>query len=78
MTHRTTGTKKELKQNLRCLGKDGTPQVDVYFDDPSMFEGAWSGWASEMSVGQRLTCTDHPDRRWFATVERTKSGFKVN
>ncbi len=77
MTHIVTGTKKELKQNLRTPTGNGVPQVDVYFNDPSVFEGTWSGWASQMSIGQSLTCTNHPKRSWFAVVERTKDGFKV-
>lgn len=77
MTHIVAGTKKGLKYNLRCPNEDGNPRVNVYFDDPSLYEGAWSGWASQMEVGQTLTCTNHPKRSWFATVERTAEGFKV-
>lgn len=77
MTHIVKGTKKALKLHLRCPDQKDCPQVDVYFEDPSMFEGAWSGWASEMDIGHKINCTNHPKRSWFATVERMEKGFKV-
>ena len=49
----------------------------VYFDDPSIFTGAWSGWADQMKIGQSLICTNYPRGSWFARVTRTTDGYKV-
>jgi len=65
-------TKKMLKETI----KENPDQV--YFNDPSIFPGAWSGGASQMEVGQKLVCTNHPKRSWFAQVVRTEDGFKVS
>jgi hypothetical protein len=65
-------TKKELKEALKH-----EPHT-VYFEDPSIFPGAWSGYAPDMNIGQKFTCTNHPRRSWFALVERRTIGWRVS
>lgn len=74
MTHIVNGarTKKQLKEKLTAS------PAEVYFDDPSIFPGAWSGRADQMEAGQSLTCTNHPKRSWFARITRkSDQSFKV-
>jgi hypothetical protein len=72
VTHIISGykTKKELKENLHHE-EAGSGRRNPYFEDPSLFAGAWSGFAADMKVGQSLVCTNHPKRSWFAKVTRT-------
>lgn len=57
-------TKRELSEACE------TAPETVFFEDPSIFAGAWSGSAKALPEGRKITVTNHPRRSWFATVER--------
>lgn len=57
-------TKKKLKEAM-AVGA-------VYFSDPAVI-GAKSGTAEEiLEVKDDFTCTNHPDRSWYARIYRDK------
>jgi hypothetical protein len=71
MTHIVHGakTKKALRATLEGGG-------EVFFEDPSIFNPR-SVFSKSMKLGEKLVCTNHPKRSWFAQVERTEKGWKV-
>ena len=44
-------------------------QRGVYFNDPSIFDPRDYTFAS-LPESTTITCTNHPKRSWFATVEK--------
>jgi hypothetical protein len=81
MTHLVYGakTKKALKEFAELLNttKENEPSHRrVFFEDPVVYL-SWKGYEGtmlDMPEGTKITCTNHPKRTWFATVERTTGG----
>lgn len=60
-------SKKELQLLLN------TDPNNVIITDPSVFAPR-SFRASEMQLGQKEICTNHPKRSWFVTITRVAAG----
>lgn len=65
-------TKKELKEVVESLNAGMLKETFVFFVDPAIL-AEWKGWEGkleDMPAGTSITCTNHPKRSWFATVEK--------
>jgi len=90
MTHIVSGvkTKTELKNHAKNLNelREYATYMDeieeeallnkVHFSDPAVMPEwkGFEGYMDQMKPGDKLTCTNHPKRSWFATVERKADG----
>jgi len=62
--------KKDLREALQS-------DKPLIFADPSLFNPQ-SYTTKSMPIGTSIIVTNHPKRSWFARVERTEKGWKVD
>lgn len=64
-------TKKELREKLMSCAALG-----IAFEDPAFMAPQWIE-AHRAPIGFKCVATNHPKRSWFAAIERTANGWRV-